>query len=108
MARQDAANLLASAGLPVVYYRWPEGSTPEFPCIRYIYAGDAGFRADDGEYAPADAWSATLVSEWKDDASEAAIEAAFAAAGVIATKHGDVYVQSERLNQVEYTFTLPR
>ena len=107
MAREQVAAMLAETGLPVVYYCWPDGMEPTFPCIRYVYAGDASFHADDHRYVKVDAWSATLVSEWKDDASEAAIEAALDAHGVPFSKSGDVYVRSERLMQVEYGFELP-
>ena len=108
MARRDAAAMLAETGLPVVYQCWPDGSTPSFPCIRYAYEGDASFFADDTRYRKVDRWSATLVSEWKDDASEELLEQALERHGVPYEKSGDAYVRSERLNHVEYSFALPR
>lgn len=108
MARSDAAALLASTGLPVVYGAWPAGATPEFPCIRYIRAGANDLHADNARYLKVDIWRATLVSERKDDASEAAIEAAFEAAGVIPMTSEDYSSEAERLWQVDYEFELPR
>ena len=108
MARSDAAALLASAGMPIVYGAWPVGSTPVFPCIRYIQEGTDDLYADNGRYFKVDVWSATLVSERKDDSSEAALEAAFDGAGVPYTRLGDYEVESERLWQVDYRFELPR
>lgn len=108
MSRSDAATLLAATGYPVVYYEWPDGSTPTFPCIRYVLDGTDDFRADNANYAGFDRWSATLVTEWKDDAAEAKVEETLANAGVTFVKYGDLYVRAERLNHVEYTFTLPR
>ena len=108
MARRDCADLLASTGLPVVYWKWPDGSTPIYPCIRYASDGMAAFRADDGLYVKADRWTATLVSEWKDDASEGLVEAALEAAGVDYAKSADYYDDASRLNHVEYVFALPR
>lgn len=108
MAREDVAAILASTGYPIVYYKWPDGSEPTFPCIRYVYDGDASFRADDINHFPVDRWSATLVTSWKDEDAEAALEEAFAAAGVIAAKYGDYYDKDEKLNHVEYSFQLPK
>lgn len=107
MARSEAAALLRRAGLPVVYCKWPDGSAPQFPCIRYSYIGDASFRADNSRYRKVDRWSAILVSEWKDDSSEEAVEAALDAAGVPFSKSGDWYESDEGLNHVEYEFELP-
>ena len=100
--------MLAGAGLPVVYWKWPDGSTPTFPCIRYSAKGDADLMADNGNYAKRGKWSAILVSEWKDDAAESALESALESAGVPYSKSADWYSDEARLNHVEYTFTLPR
>lgn len=108
MARSDAAALLASTGLPVVYYQWPDGSTPTFPCIRYVSEGSNDLHADNMAYAKFDKWSATLVSERKDDASEALIEATLDDAGVTYSRLGDTWITEESLMQVEYEFMLPR
>ena len=107
MARREVAAILRSAGMPVVYQRWPDGSAPSFPCVRYVSEGRADFIADARNYAKVGQWSATLVSERKDDAAEAALEAALEAAHVVYAKSGDYYDDAERLNHVEYTFSLP-
>ena len=107
MSRRDAAAILRSAGLPVVYHQWPDGSTPQFPCVRYADEGRHDFLADGANYFKRQRWSATLVSERKDDDSEGALESALEAAGVVYQKGETVYVSSERLFQVEYSFTLP-
>lgn len=108
MARSDCASILASTGLPVVYHKWPVGSTPTFPCIRYTSDGADDFHADNHNYSKVDRWSATLVSDWKDDASEALIENALDSAHVSYYKAPDYYDDTEQLNHVEYTFELPR
>lgn len=107
MSRSDCAALLRSTGLPVVFYQWPDGSEPEFPCIRYVDEGRNDFVADGRNYFKRENWSATLVSERKDDASEAAIEAALESAGVVYSKGETAHIAAERLFQVEYTFQLP-
>ena len=104
MARADTAAILAESGMPVVYHKWPAGSEATFPCVRYVYSGDASFRADDGRYWKRDRWSATLVSEWKDDNSEAALEAVFESHGIQFTKAGDYF--ADGLCHVEYSFRL--
>ena len=108
MARSDAATLLATTGLPVVYDSWPDGSTPTFPCIRYVQDASNDFYADDAHYCKVDAWSAFLVSESKDDTSEAAIESAFDEAGVAYARLGEYDAEAERLHHVEYAFQLLR
>ena len=108
MARAEIAAILAEAGLPVVYHEWPDGSEPKFPCIRYVYDGDGSFMADNTVYRKVDRWSATLVSDWKDDASEAAVESALESHGIVYSKSADVRVDSEKLTQVEYTFSYAR
>lgn len=107
MSRADVAQILRSTGLPVVYQRWPDGAEPEFPCIRYADEGRFDFVADGSNYFKRGRWSATLVTERKDDASESALEAALEAAGTVYSKGETVYVATERLYQVEYEFALP-
>ena len=107
MSRAEAAAVLRAAGLPVVFYQWPDGAEPVFPCIRYADEGRADFAADGANYFKREHYSATLVSERKDDASEAALEAALEAAGVVYSKGPTTHVPAEGLYQVEYTFTLP-
>ena len=105
MARVDIAAILAETGLPVVYYEWPDGATPTFPCLRYVYEGDSSFDADNKHYRKFDSWSVTLVSEWKDDAAEATLESVLESHGIVYQKLGDVRVESEKLTQVEYVFS---
>ena len=105
MARSEIAAILAETGLPVVYYQWPNGAIPQFPCLRYVYDGDSSFNADNMHYKKFDSWSVTLVSEWKDDASEQALENALESHGIVYQKFGDVRVESENLTQVEYAFS---
>lgn len=106
MSRSDAAAILRKSGMPVVFHEWPDGIDPQFPCIRYIDEGREDFIADGHIYFKRTRYSATLVSERKDDASEQALEAALEAAGVVYSKGETVHVSSEQLFQVEYTFTL--
>lgn len=107
MARAEVAAMLREAGYPVVYYAWPDGSAPAFPCIRYVYEGDASLMADNTRYKKVDEWTATLVSERKADAAEEALEAVLEAHGVAFGKEGDYRVESEKLTQVDYTFRFP-
>lgn len=105
MSRAECAEMLRSTGLPVVYDRWPDGSTPVFPCIRYIGDGQTVLRADMTGYVKQDDWAAFIVSEHKDDESERLLEAVFDAAGIDYAKLPDVHIDSEGLHQVEYDFS---
>ena len=104
--RRKAASLLREANIPVVFYQWPDGSDPQFPCIRYVDAGRDDFIADGKNYFKKSFWRATLITESKDDATEAALESVFEAKGIVYSKGDTVYVRDERLFQVDYTFTL--
>jgi len=106
MSRGVVAELLRSTGLPVVYHQWPNGAQPQFPCIRYIDEGRRDFAADNSNYFKRTRWSATLVSERKDDASEETVEAAFEAAKIVYSKGETIYISFEKLFQVEYSFEL--
>ncbi|MBQ9000311.1 MAG: hypothetical protein IJ087_00460 [Eggerthellaceae bacterium] len=107
MGNAEAAAMLRAAGMPVVYHHWPDGSRPRFPCVRYVETGRNDLVADNVNYFKRTAYEATLVSERKDDAAEAAVERALAEAGVAYSKGETVYVEAERLYQVAYGFTLP-
>ena len=107
MSNSEAAGMLRASGLPVVYYEWPDGASPEYPCIRYVDAGREDFVADGSNYFKLTRYNATLVAERKDESAEARLEEALESAGVVYAKGETVYVDAERLFQVDYSFVLP-
>lgn len=106
MDRADVASMLSSSGLPIAYKVWPAemaGSIP-YPHVRYWRDSTRRMVADDTTYLLIDEYEVLLVSEAKDEASEAAVEAAFESAGVIASDAEETWVAEERLFQVSWTF----
>lgn len=108
MARSDMAAIIADAGLPAVYHQWPDGSTPAFPCVRYVKSGENNVNADNAKYFCVDEFDVFLVSEWKDEASEQALEAAFERAGLMLDMLDESYNRAERLYTVMYQVQAPR
>lgn len=109
MARSDVAAVCRATGLPFAYRVFPDGyGEIPYPHLRYQRSGADYLHADDRAYAKADEWSILLVSETKDDAAEAAVEAAMDAAGIAYSAPYEDYIDEERLWQVTWDFILPR
>lgn len=104
MSREKAASILNAVGVPLVYDRWPDGTTPTYPCVRYIEAERSDAYADDGHSLKVHNWQAFLVTEGKDDATERKLESALEAAEVPWRRLADAPISSERLFQAEYDF----
>lgn len=104
MSRQDIASILRTTGLPVVYKHWPEGSEQPFPCVAYNQVGRDDFYADNEHFVKYDEWNVELYAEWKDDSSEELIEQTLEAAGITYIKSEDIWIDSEKLLKVDYSF----
>ena len=106
MDRAGVASMLKSTGLQLVYKVWPaemDGIIP-YPHLRYWRDRTVRFKADGMSYLLIDEYEVLLVSEEKDEASEAAVEAAFEAAGIVASDADETWVADERLFQVSWNF----
>lgn len=101
MEPKEVRAIITAAGLPSAYREWKEGKAPPLPYCVY-YAGRANnFAADGVVYFTAQRYTIELYTEVKEPATEAALEAALTAAGIVWTKD-EVYIESERMNEVSY------
>jgi len=88
----------------VTYRSFPVGKAPALPFICYLDTSTQNFVADNKVYAVIQEIDVELYSEFKDTASEALIEAAFAANNIVWEKY-DEYLEDEEVYEVIYTFT---
>ena len=84
----------------VVYRAWPIGQSPALPFIVFYTTGDDSFKADDKIYYAKKTVIIELYSEYKDETSEALVEAAMD--GIIYSKD-ETYIDDERMTLVTYT-----
>ena len=79
-----------------------------YPHLRYWRESTRRIRADNATYLMVDEYEVVLVTESKDEASEAAVEEAFAAADVMPSNSMETWVPDEKLFQVSWNFQLIR
>ena len=106
----EAAAICAATKLPFAYRVWPAemaGSVP-YPHIRYWRESTRRVVADNSTYLMVDEYELMLVTEAKDERSEAAVEAAFESFGVVPSNPMEAWVPDERLFQVSWNFQLIR
>ena len=91
---------LQSTGLPCAYgfFKTPQ----EPPYLVYIGAGQDQFIADNKIYYGQNTYQIEYYFTEKNEANEAAIEAAFTTAGLIYTKSEDIYIESENVFVIYY------
>lgn len=100
---QDIRSIIETAGLPCAYRTWGEGQAPPLPYCVY-YAGRANnFAADGVVWFTAQRYTVELYTEDKNPTIEAVLEAALTEAGIFWTKD-EVYIDSERMNEIIYEF----
>ncbi len=88
----------------VAYRAFPEGEAPALPFICYLDTQTYNFIADNKVYSVIQEIDIELYSKLKDTASEALIEAAFAANSIVWEKYDD-YLEDEKVYEVIYTIT---
>lgn len=106
----EVAAICRSTGLPFVYRVWPAemaGAVP-YPHLRYWREDTQRILADNETYMLIDEYELVLVTERKDEASEALVESALADAGVVASAPYETWIADERLFQVSWNFQIIR
>lgn len=106
----EAAAICAATGIPYAYRVWPAEMSGEipYPHLRYWRESTRRFSADNSTYLMVDEYELMLVTEAKDEGSEATVENALADAGVVASDPYETWVADERLFQVSWNFQLIR
>lgn len=85
----------------VVYRAWNVGDAPDPPFICYLETSSDNFAADGVVYHHTKHVDVELYTDYKDVAAEAAIEAAFDAAGIYWTAY-EQYIDDEKLYEKIY------
>lgn len=99
MTYKEVKTLLSSAGIPVVYYQWPEGQAPEPPYLVFYYPGDNDFKADDSNYSKIRELTVELYTDQKDFALEETVESILSP---LVYSRNEAYLDTERMFMVSY------
>ena len=100
---EELLQMLEEMGLPFAYHHFAEGESPDPPFICYLLPGSNNFSADGKVYYKINEVHIELYTDWKDLAVEQGVEAVLDEHGVFYNK-SEVWIQSEKLYEVLYTF----
>ena len=100
---EELLQILSETQIPFAYHHFAEGESPEPPFICYLLPGSNNFSADGKVYYKINEVHIELYTDWKDLAVEQGVEAVLDGHGVFYNK-SEVWIQSEKLYEVLYTF----
>jgi hypothetical protein len=101
----ELISILKETGIPFAYDHFAEGESPEPPFICYLLPQSDNFSADGKVYYKISGVNIELYTDMKDLPAEQKIEA-------VLDKHGffydktEVWIESEKLYEVLYTFEM--
>jgi hypothetical protein len=98
--------MLQEMGLPFAYDHFAEGESPDPPFICYLLPGSDNFAADGRVYFKINEVRIEVYTDRKDLAVESKVEAVLDDRGIFYNK-SEVWIGSEKLYEVLYSFTLP-
>lgn len=99
------AAILNEIGIPFAYDHFAEGESPEPPFICYLTPESDNFSADGSVYLKVAVVHIELYTDEKSPAVELQVEAALDAHGIFYDKT-EVWIESEKLYEVLYTFEM--
>lgn len=97
--------MLNEMGIPFAYDHFAEGESPEPPFICYLLPQSDHFSADGKVYYKISGVHIELYTDIKDLSVEQKVEAVLDAHGIFYEK-SEVWIESERLYEVLYTFEM--
>ena len=97
--------ILSEMALPFAYDHFSEGEMPNPPFICYLLPGSDNFSADGRVYYKINEVRIELYCGSKDPALEATLEAVLDEHGIFYNKT-EVWIESEKLYEVLYTFEM--
>lgn len=106
MTMEELVAMLQKTGIPFAYDHFAEGESPEPPFICYLLPGSNNFAADGKVYFKINQVRIELYTDSKDLAVEAKVEAVLDDSGIFYNK-SEVWIQSEKLYEVLYSFEVP-
>ncbi|EKB53582.1 LAGLIDADG family homing endonuclease [Falseniella ignava] len=102
---KKVVNMLKEINLPYAYDHFGEGNAPNPPFICYLYTGSDNFSADGRVYLKKNQVNIELYTDKKAVTLEQTVEDVLDRYGIFYNK-SEVYIESEKLYEVLYQFTL--
>lgn len=102
---KKVVNMLKEINLPYAYDHFGEGNAPNLPFICYLYTGSDNFSADGRVYLKKNQVNIELYTDKKAVTLEQTVEDVLDRYGIFYNK-SEVYIESEKLYEVLYQFTL--
>lgn len=106
MTMEELVAMLQKTGIPLAYDHFAEGESPEPPFICYLLPGSNNFAADGKVYFKINQVRIELYTDSKDLAVERKVETVLDDSGIFYNK-SEVWIQSEKLYEVLYSFEVP-
>ena len=101
----ELLQILSEIQLPYAYDHFAEGESPDPPFIVYLYPHSKNFSADGKVYFKISEVHIELYTDKKEPAREKAVEAVLDAHDIFWQK-SEVWIESEKLYEVLYTFDM--
>ena len=98
-------SIMEEIGIPFAYDHFAEGESPEPPFICFLCPGSDNFAADGWAYFKVDTVHIELYTDEKNPGIESRVEAVLDRRGIFFEKT-EVWIESERLYEVLYSFEL--
>ena len=102
---EKIAAILEKIGLPFAYDHFAEGESPDPPFICYLIPNSDNFSADGRVYYKINEIHIELYTDCKDLSAELKVEAVLDEHGIFYDK-SEVWIESEKLYEVLYTFEM--
>ena len=106
MTMEELVAMLQKMGIPFAYDHFAEGESPKPPFICYLLPGSNNFAADGKVYFRINQVRIELYTDSKDLAVERKMEMVLDESGIFYNK-SEVWIQSEKLYEVLYSFEVP-
>lgn len=102
---RTALSSISGFNKKVAYRAFPVGAAPALPFICYLDTSTDNFIADNEVYAVIYGIDVELYTQYKDQKSEALVEACLNDLGIVWQKY-DEYIDSEAMYEVIYSFNI--
>ena len=106
MTIENLVEMLQKTGIPFAYDHFAEGESPKPPFICYLLPGSNNFAADGKVYFKINQVRIEIYTDSKDLAVERKVEMVMDESGIFYNK-SEVWIQSEKLYEVLYSFEVP-
>ena len=106
MTIENLVEMLQEMEIPFAYDHFAEGESPEPPFICYLLPGSNNFAADGKVYFRINQVRIELYTDSKDLAVERKMEMVLDESGIFYNK-SEVWIQSDKLYEVLYSFEVP-